>query len=108
MEDEEFDYPSPPPIFLSYHWGYQNEVKLLNQHLQKAGYECWMDIGQMGGGDKLFEKIDRGIRGAKVIICCVTDKYAQSPNCNREVKISHTFVLSHLTDCNREVKCNVF
>ncbi|KAL3867352.1 hypothetical protein ACJMK2_044561, partial [Sinanodonta woodiana] len=88
VEDEEFDYPSPPPIFLSYHWGYQNEVKLLNQHLQKAGYECWMDIGQMGGGDKLFEKIDRGIRGAKLIICCVTDKYAQSPNCNREVNLS--------------------
>ncbi|KAK3601444.1 hypothetical protein CHS0354_033571 [Potamilus streckersoni] len=88
VEDEEFDYPSPPPIFLSYHWGYQNEVKLLNQHLQKAGYECWIDIGQMGGGDKLFEKIDRGIRGAKVIICCVTNKYAQSPNCNREVNLS--------------------
>ena len=39
----------------------------------------------MGGGDKLFEKIDSGIRAAKVIICCVSEKYAKSPNCNREV-----------------------
>ena len=44
-----------------------------------------MDIGQMGGGDKLFEKIDQGIRASKVILCCVTERYAKSPNCNREV-----------------------
>ncbi|XP_060078184.1 uncharacterized protein LOC132557683 [Ylistrum balloti] len=82
------EYTKPPPIFLSYQWGHQNEVKLLRQHLLMAGYECWMDVGQMGGGDKLFEKIDNGIRGSKVIICCVSEKYAKSPNCNREVNLS--------------------
>lgn len=85
VEDEEFEYSKPPPVFLSYQWGVQNEVKLLKQHLNMAGYECWMDIGQMGGGDKLFNKIDTGIRAAKVVICCTTERYAQSPNCNREV-----------------------
>ncbi|CAC5411110.1 unnamed protein product [Mytilus coruscus] len=88
VEEEEVDYSYPPPVFLSYQWGHQDEVKLIRNHLQMAGYECWMDIGQMGGGDKLFEKIDSGIRGAKVIICCVSEKYAQSPNCNREVNLS--------------------
>lgn len=87
VEDEEFEYAKPPDIFLSYQWGHQSEVRLLRQHLEMAGYSCWMDVGQMGGGDKLFEKIDSGIRGAKVVISCVTEKYAKSPNCNREVRI---------------------
>ncbi|KAK3097094.1 hypothetical protein FSP39_006291 [Pinctada imbricata] len=88
VADEPVDYPEPPEIFLSYQWGHQNEVKLIQRHLERAGYKCWMDIGQMGGGDKLFEKIDTGIRAAKIIICCVTEKYAKSPNCNREVNLS--------------------
>ena len=84
--DEDDDEPSvPPPVFLSYQWAHQPEVKLLKRHLGNAGYSCWMDVGQMGGGDKLFAKIDAGIRAAKVIVCCVTSKYAESPNCNREV-----------------------
>uniref|UniRef100_K1Q047 Uncharacterized protein n=1 Tax=Magallana gigas TaxID=29159 RepID=K1Q047_MAGGI len=88
VADEPVDYPEPPEIFLSYQWGHQNEVKLICRHLEMAGYKCWMDIGQMGGGDKLFEKIDSGIRAAKIVISCVTEKYAKSPNCNREVNLS--------------------
>nr|KAG5696315.1 hypothetical protein BaRGS_027925 [Batillaria attramentaria] len=88
VEDEEFEYASPPDVFISYQWSHQNEVRLLRQHLEMAGYSCWMDVGQMGGGDKLFEKIDSGIRAAKVVISCVTEKYAKSPNCNREVNLS--------------------
>ena len=86
IEDEAEELVNPPAVFISYQWGHQQEVKLLQRHLQMAGYESWMDIGQMGGGDKLYAKIDQGIRAAKVIIACVTEKYAQSPNCNREVK----------------------
>jgi hypothetical protein len=77
-----------PPIFLSYQWGSRTVITTLKSHLEEAGYACWMDTGQMGGGDKLFKKIDAGIRGAKVIICCMTTAYAQSDNCSREVHLS--------------------
>ena len=90
VEDEVAETGPLPLIFLSYQWDIQNEVKLLKQHLEWAGYRCWMDIGQMGGGNKLFEKIDAGMRAAKVILCCMTNKYPQSDNCTREVRYDFT------------------
>jgi len=77
-----------PPIFLSYQWSSQSAVLKLKSNLEQAGYACWMDIGQMGGGDKLFAQIDAGIRGAKVVICCMNQAYPQSDNCSREVHLT--------------------
>ncbi|CAF0933242.1 unnamed protein product, partial [Didymodactylos carnosus] len=74
-----------PPVFISYNWDIQDEVKELRNFLEKCGFSCWMDIGQMGGGELLYEKIDHGIRNAKVIICCVTPKYIVSTLCQREL-----------------------
>ncbi|CAF4671529.1 unnamed protein product [Rotaria sp. Silwood1] len=87
-DDITMDIKRLPPIFLSYEWGSQKAVLKLKTNLEQAGYSCWMDIGQMGGGDKLFSKIDAGIRGAKVIICCMNKNYAQSDNCLREVHLT--------------------
>ncbi|ESO09751.1 hypothetical protein HELRODRAFT_195024 [Helobdella robusta] len=86
-EDEE-EASVQPVVFLSYQWDKQDEVKLLKRHLEMSGYPCWMDVGQMGGGDKLFQKIDQGMRKVKVVVCCITQKYAESPNCNREVNLA--------------------
>ena len=38
VEDEEADYVTPPSVFISYQWGLQNEVKLLKNHLEMAGF----------------------------------------------------------------------
>ncbi|ELT93160.1 hypothetical protein CAPTEDRAFT_72501, partial [Capitella teleta] len=90
VEDSEDEEGDPPSIFISYQWGFQQEVKMLKNHLEQSGYKAWMDVGQMGGGDKLYAKIDQGIRAAQVVISCVSEKYAQSPNCNKEVNLSVT------------------
>ncbi|CAF4531063.1 unnamed protein product, partial [Rotaria sp. Silwood2] len=84
-DDMNIEIKRLPPVFLSYQWGCQKAVLNLKKHLESAGYLCWMDTGQIGGGNKLFAKIDAGIHGAKVIICCMNIDYAQSDNCLRKV-----------------------
>ncbi|CAF3691039.1 unnamed protein product [Rotaria socialis] len=87
-DDMSIEIKRLPPVFISYQWGSQKAVLRLKSNLEQAGYLCWMDTGQMGGGDKLFAKLDAGIRGAKVIICCMNKAYAQSDNCSREVHLT--------------------
>lgn len=77
-----------PLVFLSYQWGKQPQVKALYKRLTSLGYTVWMDIYQMGGGDSLYDKIDRGMRGCKAVVSCITEKYSLSANCRREVSLA--------------------
>lgn len=55
-----------PQVFLSYQWEAQDQVRSIRDHLERLGYSCWMDVGQMGGGDHLRAKIEEGLRNCKV------------------------------------------
>lgn len=80
---------SPPPqVFISYQWDSQDEVQALWDRLERAGYSCWMDIGQLGGGDQLYNRIEHGIRNCKIVLACITPKYVVSQHCSRELNLA--------------------
>ncbi|XP_072163796.1 uncharacterized protein [Diadema setosum] len=83
------EYEKTPVVFLSYQWDHQPEVKAIKNHLEMAGFPCWMDIGQMGGGDQLYDRINQGMRSAKVVLCMVTEKYSGSENCKKEATLAN-------------------
>ena len=41
-------------------------MRILKNKIEEKGFQCWMDIGKVGGGDALLAKIDAGIRDCKV------------------------------------------
>ena len=80
-----------PVVFVSYQWDSQRVVMKLRDRLSAEGFGCWMDVGQIGAGDQLYEEIDKGIRACRVFLSCVTKRYTQSRNCRREVTLANLY-----------------
>lgn len=88
IQDEMEPESLAPPVFISYQWDAQEVVLNIRQHLEFSGFPCWMDVGQVGGGDSLYGKIYEGISRAKVVLCCLTPRYASSSTCARELSLA--------------------
>ncbi|KAL3221236.1 hypothetical protein MRX96_029571 [Rhipicephalus microplus] len=88
IQDEMEPESLAPPVFISYQWDAQEVVLNIRQHLEFSGFPCWMDVGQVGGGDSLYGKIYEGISRAKVVLCCLTPRYASSTSCARELSLA--------------------
>ena len=59
----------------------------IKQHLEAAGLTCWLDVEQLGA-DGLYKGIRKGLSSVKFVLLCISDDYAQSPNCMMELENS--------------------
>ena len=75
-------------VFISYQWDSQLEVIRLRQYLEENKISCWMDIGQMGGGDGLYQRIYQAVSHARVVLCCLSPKFIISDWCIKEVLLA--------------------
>ena len=93
-----------PDVFLSYAWGERVQmggaagdgttgsvfatqaiVSSLKADLESgARLKCWFDLERLGGGTNLQTAMEEGVKSADVFVCCLTDRYLTSTNCQQE------------------------
>ncbi|XP_033750666.1 uncharacterized protein LOC117334925 [Pecten maximus] len=56
--------------------------------LESRGIRCWLDVEQVNVNDQLFARIAKGLSEARVMVACVSDEYAKSENCVKEMKFA--------------------
>ncbi|KAJ3247316.1 hypothetical protein HDU78_004565 [Chytriomyces hyalinus] len=84
-------------VFLSYCWansaaasgaersGSCDPRHVRNYLLSEGFSDVWIDTEKINSGDDLFEQIANGLMSSDVMVVCVSDEYAASKNCVREL-----------------------
>ena len=75
-------------VFISYQWDTQAEVVRIRQFLEEANISCWMDIGQMGGGDGLYQRVYTGLANCRAVLACLSPKFLISDWCVKELLLA--------------------
>jgi len=77
-KNESFD------ILISYNWGIKEDVIKLEENLKKKNYSVWRDDYELKAGENLDSRLVEAITHSKLIVCCITQDYCMSKNCNLE------------------------
>ena len=75
-------------VFISCQWDTQAEVMRIRQFLEEANISCWMDIGQMGGGDGLYQRVYTGLANCRAVLACLSPKFLISDWCVKELLLA--------------------
>ncbi|XP_021359968.1 uncharacterized protein LOC110454660 isoform X1 [Mizuhopecten yessoensis] len=60
----------------------------IKDYLEEKGIKCWLDIDQVSVNDQLLNRIAQGLSEARVVVVCVSDQYAQSKMCCKEMRFA--------------------
>ena len=74
-------------VMLSYQWDHQRQVKRVHELLTQLGLKVWMDING-GMGVDVYESMAEAVSNASVVVCFMSQKYQESPNCMLEAKFA--------------------
>ncbi|XP_070556789.1 uncharacterized protein [Ptychodera flava] len=97
-----------PKVFISYQWDMQTKVQEIRRVLEANGLPCWADIsptmaqrGHSGvsargsaaahnesATETLQLTIQRNMKSAAVVLCCITPRYIQSDNCIKDLTLA--------------------
>jgi hypothetical protein len=102
-------------VFLSYNWSCKEQVKELDKKLTESGLKVWRDEKYLENNNTpLLSQITTAIRKSKLIVCCVSEKYCESHNCNLELEWANTLKKNLLVlmidniDFSKEIRVNGF
>ena len=70
-------------IFLSYYHDHKAHVQKLYEKLVQMNLKVWVDFKELDH-TPLENQLADGITNSRLFMCCVTKKYSQSVNCEKE------------------------
>lgn len=80
--------PQEYDVYISYSWAKnKDKVHSMVERL-KTEFRVWFDIETLPDGCNIMAECFNGLNNSKVFICCVTDVYAQSKICMRELALA--------------------
>ncbi|TMW55585.1 hypothetical protein Poli38472_010467 [Pythium oligandrum] len=78
-------------VMISYTHSHMEFALKLRKSLEDANITTWLDLmdpSGIGGGAVWREEIARGVTNAAVVMCILTEDYAQSPWCMKELALA--------------------
>ncbi|XP_021360647.1 uncharacterized protein LOC110455055 [Mizuhopecten yessoensis] len=66
----------------------QVDPRELKNYLEEHGVGCWIDVEQVNVNDQLFSRIAKGMSEARIMVACVSDEYAESKTCCKELRFA--------------------